>query len=213
MGNGASGEVGPDGKKKKPSQNGGGFFFWRKKKKVIPEPKDPFRTIAEIMRSTAARERIISAIKLVPPGTPRRWDQILGVINRRTMPSEEEPEPLNIETNFHDLKEMMRTLFDEVKYISSDGLALSRNFIPKIYDKHTIERARQVSQRERDERFLMDECFAYGEVDSEIFATMFLKIISVYGQKEGGIFYDLGCGVGTLVSSLKIYFELSFSYL
>ncbi len=200
MGNGSSGEIGPDGKRKPKKNDGNGFFFWRKKKKVLPEPKEPFRSIVEIMRSTAAKERIVSAIKLTPPGTPNRWDQVLNIVNRRTMPSEEDPEPLNIETNFNDLKVMMRTFFDEVKFISSDGLALARNFIPKIYDKHTIERARQVSQKERDERFLMDECFAYGEVDTEIFATMFLKIISVYGQKEGGIFYDLGCGVGTLVS-------------
>lgn len=203
MGNGTSGEIGPDGKRKPKKSDGGGFFFWRKKKKVIPEPKEPFRSIIEIMQSAAARERILSAIKLVPPGTPKRWDQILNIVNRRTMPSEEDPEPLNIDTNFNDLKEMMRTFFDEVKFISADGLALARNFIPKLYDKHTVERCRQVSQRERDERFLMDECFAYGEVDSEIFATMFLKIISVYGQKEGGTFCDLGCGVGTLVSNLQ----------
>jgi SAM-dependent methyltransferase len=28
---------------------------------------------------------------------------------------------------------------------------------------------------------------------------MYLKLVSVYGSKEGGRFYDLGCGVGTLV--------------
>ena len=175
------------------------MFFW-KKKKVIPEPQEPLRHRSQIMNSVDAKERILSAIKLVSPGTGLRWDKVLAIINRYTEPSEEEPYPLNILIDFNELKEIMKLLFNDVKFISSDGLALLRTYIPKLFEKHSVERCRLVSQKERDEKNLMDECFAYGEVDSEIFATIYLKVISVYGYNPEGLFYDLGCGVGTLVS-------------
>lgn len=187
MGNGAS-----DGK-------GGGMFFWRKKK-VLPAPRDPLRKAAQIMNTVEAKERILSAIKVVNPGTTTRWDKVLGIINRFTAPSEEEPYPLNIMLDFDELKEIMKLLFNDVKFISSDGLALLRTYIPKLYDKHSVERCRLLSQKERDERSLMDEAYAYGEIEAEIFATIYLKVVSVYGANPEGVFYDLGCGVGTLVS-------------
>jgi hypothetical protein len=46
---------------------------------------------------------------------------------------------------------------------------------------------------------ITDECYAYGELDHEIFAAMYLRVTSVFGERPRGIFYDLGCGVGTLV--------------
>jgi hypothetical protein len=46
---------------------------------------------------------------------------------------------------------------------------------------------------------ITDECYAYGELDHEIFAAMYLRVTSVFGERPKGVFYDLGCGVGTLV--------------
>ena len=68
-----------------------------------------------------------------------------------------------------------------------------------MYDKHSVERGMNISLRERDVKGIVDECYAYGELDHEIFAAMYLRVCSVFGERSRGIFYDLGCGVGTLV--------------
>ena len=142
-------------------------------------------------------------------------------------PTEEEPDPVRVALQFEQLKSILRHLYENKLSISSDGLALSRSmsvhvrhalccefncltirmklpccyreFIPDLYDKHSIARAQAVSQRERESKAIDDECFAYGEVDYEIFAAMFLRFVSVYGERVDGIFYDLGCGPGMLV--------------
>jgi hypothetical protein len=53
---------------------------------------------------------------------------------------------------------------------------------------------------------ITDECYAYGELDHEIFAAMYLRVTSVFGERPKGIFYDLGCGVGTLVSEQIMHY-------
>ena len=71
--------------------------------------------------------------------------------------------------------------------------------MPQLFDKHSVERGRRVSQRERNLKGLNDECYSYGEIDYETFATIFIKISIAYGVYPNGQFFDLGCGVGTLV--------------
>lgn len=178
---------------------------FRSKKKVVPaEPPPPLTTLEQVLDNAEARERVTQAVAACKPGVASRWSKILEIANRKTMPTEEQPYPMNLEITLDTLKEILVTLFHEVKYISSDGLALARNTIPEMYDKHSLERGSRVSLKERGEKGYNGENFAYGELDHEIFATMYLKLVSVYGAKDGGRFYDLGCGVGTLVSGLVI---------
>lgn len=184
---------------------GNGAMTRRRKPKPMPE-KDPLRKAAEVLNSPPAKERVISALKLIPPGTGNRWDKILIMINRREEPTEENPDPLRIELSFQELKNILIQLFNDVRFISSDGLALCRTYIPKIYDEHSFEKVYNLSKIERNKKYISDPSFAYGELDFDIFATMYLKIISVYGQRatineKGPVFYDLGCGVGQLVYS------------
>jgi len=124
---------------------------------------------------------------------------MLEDINFLKEPTEEDLDPIRVMLQFEQLKSILRHLYENKLSISSDGLALSREFIPELYDKHSIVRAQAVSQRERESKAIGDECFAYGEVDYEIFAAMFLRFVSVYGERADGIFYDLGCGTGMLV--------------
>ena len=51
-----------------------------------------------------------------------------------------------------------------------------RNYLPQMYDKHSFERGRRVSQREREDKNLIDESYAYGELDPEIFTTIYMKV-------------------------------------
>ena len=51
-----------------------------------------------------------------------------------------------------------------------------RNYLPQMYDKHSFERGRRVSQKEREEKNLIDESYAYGELDPEIFTTIYMKV-------------------------------------
>lgn len=178
-----------------------GLPVFGKKQKELPPPLPPLITAEEILNSFEARERVISAMKVTPPGTAQRWSHALQIINRFTEPTEEEPLPLQVDIPEIELKKVLLALYSEVKYISSEGLALAREIIPGLYDKHTVERASKMSRMEREKKDLISDNYAYGEVDYDIFATMYLKIISVYGERTGGIFVDLGSGAGKLVRS------------
>lgn len=175
---------------------------FRKKKPPPPPRREPLRNADQLIRSDEAKEKIINAVGKYGPGVPLRWDKMLQIINTNVEPTEENYDPLRVETGKEELKLVLRHLYDNKKSIASDGLALAREFIPLLYDKHTVDRALSVSQRERDQRGITDECYAYGELDHEIFAAMYLRLVFVYGEKQNGIFYDLGCGVGTLVSRI-----------
>jgi hypothetical protein len=179
--------------------------FFRKFKKKKPEPpprRDVVKGTSDFLASEEAVTKLTNAVAQNPPGTSLRWDKILELINHQVEPSEEVPDPLRVEVTREVLVEVLRDLYEHKRSILSDGLTLVKEFIPLMYDKHTFERGLKISQRERDQKGLTDECYAYGELDNEIFAAMFLRVISVYGEKPTkGSFYDLGCGVGMLVST------------
>ncbi len=152
-----------------------------------------------ILASTEALERVSKAVEQNPPGTSRRWDKMMLLVNLNVEPTEQNPDPLRVNITADILRDVLRDMYEKKRSIQSDGLALAREFIPLMYDKHTVERAVNVSLRERDQKGITDACYAYGELDHEIFAAMYLRVTSVFGQRARGIFYDLGCGVGTLV--------------
>jgi len=83
------------------------------------------------------------------------------------------------------------------KYMT--GVALLKKCLPEMYEKHSVERGLRVSQKERIDKNISDDMFAYGELDSDDFVRITLKTISTYGKIKNGVFYDMGCGVGNLV--------------
>ncbi len=182
---------------------GNGALF--AKEKPVFVRKDPLTLAKDIMSNHEGKQRVTDAIKLVPPGTVFRWSKILPIVNRETEPTEKEPDPLRVNLTESELKEVLKLIYAQVKFVSSDGLALLRDYMPKLYNKHSLERGRRISQRERKEKSLTDECYSYGELDHEQFATIYLKVTSVYGTKNSGVFYDLGCGVGKLVSGKSVF--------
>jgi len=194
-----------------------------------PPPPPPRRgilnSVEAVEQSPDAMQLVVRSVAKYPPGNSSRWTRMLEEITFLKEPTEEDPDPVRVTLQFEQLKSILRHLYENKLSISSDGLALSRSmtvqhplccwlncltiymklpyryreFIPELYDKHSIARAQAVSQRERESKTIDDECFAYGEVDYEIFAAMFLRFVSVYGERADGIFYDLGCGPGMLV--------------
>lgn len=196
---------------------GGGvssFFWWRRKKEVVIERRPVVTEWREIVRSTELMERFAEAVKFFPPGTVLRFDKLLQFVNREIEPTPEEVDPARmlvkegiakytfvytvIFLTYHfqpeDLMEILRHKYESIRETSSDGLSLMREKLPKYFDKHSLERGRRVSQRERDTSGLTDESYAYGEFDTETFATIMEKINQTFGFKEKGCFYDLGCG-------------------
>lgn len=173
------------------------------RQKVKPAPRrEPLRTLQEVLKSNEAKERIRESMHLYPPGVPNRWSRILAYINVNIEPTEKDPDPLRIIIDGNVLRSILKVFYDGMQSVESEGLSLSREFIPKLYDKHSLERGRRVSQRERESKAITDECFAYGEVDYEVFSTMFLKTTTIFGFQKSCRFYDLGCGVGILVFQL-----------
>ena len=172
---------------------------FKRKKKEPPPRRSILEEAPGILNSPEALERVEISIKKNPPGTTMRWDKMLPMINNNREPTEEDPDPLRINITKDVLRSVLRELYEKKRSIQSDGLALAREFIPLMYDKHSVERGMNISLRERDVKGIVDECYAYGELDHEIFAAMYLRVCSVFGERSRGIFYDLGCGVGTLV--------------
>ena len=175
------------------------FFRRFRKKKVPPPRREILRTEEDILNSEEALEKVNKAVAENNPGVPFRWDKMLTTINRNLEPTEKNLDPLRVEITKEVLRAVLRQLYEKKRSIASDGLALAREFIPLMYDKHSLQRGQNVSDREREQKNITDECFAYGELDHEIFAAMYLRVTAVFGEKKEGIFYDLGCGVGTLV--------------
>lgn len=189
-------------KKKPKQQDGCAISFWNwliGKKKVEPVRRDPLKTCEDVLNDSEAKERVKYALQTAPPGTKLRWDKLLNISNRILEPTDEIWDPLRIELDMEELKKILREIYRQTSSVSSDGIKLMRAYIPQIYNKHSLERGKRVSQKEREEKGLTDECFAYGELDYEILATIMMKIKAAWGEMEKGIFYDLGCGVGQLV--------------
>jgi len=168
--------------------------------------RDPVTTCEEVLAAYDGLDRILYAISEAPPGTVFRWDKMLAVATREIEPTTNEPDPLRVNIDMDELKKILRTLYKTVSSASSDGILLCREYIPKIYDKHSLERGKRVSQKEREEKKRFDECYAYGELDFEVFIAIYTKVTYAYGKYEkNGVFFDLGCGVGNLVYCAALF--------
>jgi len=173
---------------------------WLSRKKIEPIRRSPLKTKKEIMKNTEAIGMITYAIEFAPPGTSLRWEKMLRVANRTIEPTVSQPDPLRLDIQMDVLKSILKDFYSQATLpANSDDVVLMRENLPKLYDKHSFERGRRVSQKERDERGLSDPCYAYGELDCEVLSKILFKITSSYGMTKNGIFYDLGCGVGNLV--------------
>ncbi|KAL4461311.1 hypothetical protein ABPG72_006572 [Tetrahymena utriculariae] len=81
----------------------------------------------------------------------------------------------------------------------------------KLTQSQKLSQAREASKKERNSKELNYNSFVYGEISFPSFAHIFTLIKEQYGglQNEGGIFYDLGSGVGkgVLAASLLHQFH------
>ena len=194
MGGGASKDAGDEKGLKKSTSNAGGDGG---EEEIIRRP--PLTLAEEVLGSLDAKRVIASAIEEIPPGEPNRWSTLLMVINRETEPTEDEPDPLRININAKELKTVLKTNYDQIATAHSSGIVLMRENFSVLYKGHTFEKAKRASQLERDEKNLHEDMWAYGELNHEVFATIYEKVSKAYGVRKKGIFFDVGCGVGQLV--------------
>ncbi len=171
-------------------------------RKVPPIRRTPITDANEVLTNREAMERISFALDTHPPGTVLRWDKLLTVANRSIAPTEEEPDPLRLDLSMEEFKLVLRMIYSKFDTLRGDGIVLMRDYLPKMYDKHSLERGKRVSQKERDDMGITDEAYAYGELDPETFISIYNKVTAAYGfWIKKAIFFDLGCGVGNLVYS------------
>ena len=176
---------------------GWAFYACRKKPEIVR--REPFTEAQKILTDPEALEMIWFALKTNPPGTKMRWDKLIDVANRLIEPTEEEPDPIRLNIDRATMKEILIEIYKNTTSASAESLKLMRELIPIFYDKHTYDRAKKVAHFYRDQHDLKDDMYAYGEVDYEIFATIYSKICRAFGQAEKGWFVDLGSGAGQLV--------------
>jgi hypothetical protein len=125
---------------------------FRRRKKEPPPRRPILEDATSVLASPEAVERITAAIKKNLPGTSLRWDKILPMVNTNEEPTEKLPDPLRVNITKEILIDVLRDMYEKKRSIQSDGLALAREYIPLMYDKHTVERAMNVSQREREQK-------------------------------------------------------------
>jgi SAM-dependent methyltransferase len=165
----------------------------------IAQRRPPLVTAEEIYKSNGARIKVEETVKKTVITQINRWQKICSIINTSPEPSENEPDPLRIEITVPVLKEVLQMVYNNVGSVIADGIVQMRQHFPTLYKKHNVQRGKIISQTERDKRGLNGDCWSYGELEYEIFATIFEKISKAYGRMEKGSFYDLGCGAGQLV--------------
>ena len=190
MGSGASTETGSI----KTSKSKKGYDD---EEEIVRRP--PLTLADEVLGSLEAKRKITDAIAEVPLGEANRWMTLLTIINRETEPTEEEPDPLRVQINVTELKKILKANYDNIATAHSDGLVLMREHFSALYGDHTVEKAKRLSQVERNAKGLQEDMWAYGELNHEVFATIYEKVTKAYGICKNAIFYDVGCGVGQLV--------------
>ena len=161
--------------------------------------RPPLKTAEEIFRNNEARIRVEETVQKTQLTEKNRWQKLCNIISIQTEPSEKEPDPLRIDITVPVLKEVLFMVYNSVSSVIADGIVQMRQHLPTLYKKHNVKRGKIISQTERDKRGLSGDCWSYGELEYEIFATIFEKISKAYGRLEEGSFYDLGCGAGQLV--------------
>lgn len=161
--------------------------------------RDPITSCDQVLSSEEGRERVRYALSFAPPDTKLRWDKLLLVVNRTIEPTDDEPDPVRVRIDMDELKKTLRCIYQETSAVARSSVVMMHEYLPLLYDKHSVDRGRRVSQKEREARGLIDESYAYGELDPDIFMTIYMKTIAAYGIHKDGIFYDLGCGVGNIV--------------
>ena len=164
-----------------------------------PEAPPPLTTALQVFSNEEALLRVKAAVEFAPPSTVFRWEKLLKAVNRIEPQVDPKVFPVQMRLDQSELKKVLVMIYDNVAAVQSDGIALMRDYLPKMYDMHSVELARRVSQKEREENNMYDECYAYGELDFEIFATIYFKVSAAFGVFPQGCFYDLGSGVGQLV--------------
>lgn len=155
-------------------------------------------SVEGILSSYKTRDFLASALQLFPPGTPTRWTKILAYLEKaESMVKDIQGIPLHLTQE--KLMKVLHSIYQHEKATQSEGLAYMRQYLVQMYAKHSLERGRKISTRYRDEHGKSDSSLAYGELEPEIFVTLYTKVCKGYGSHPQGRFYDLGSGVGNLV--------------
>lgn len=169
------------------------------KKEIVR--RDPLDSVEDILKNDEAKSRVLFAVQQIVPGSKSRWDKITQMVNKDGEdPTEQDPDPVRFVLDVTKVKIIVRRTFEATTSVPmTDGLKQMQSLVPNLYKTHSYDRGLRISIRERNELKITEEGYAYGELDIETFADLFLKVAKVYGSKKGGTFYDLGCGVGQLV--------------
>lgn len=188
------------------------WFWWRKKVPVYAKNRRPILTSGEeVLAHEEGKARFQEAMDTHLPGTVFRWDKMIKMMTVDLPPTFEQDDPIRIDIDVEELKRTVKKIYEDIDSATNDRIILLRKYLPLMYDKHSVERGRRVSQQERNENKMSDECFAYGELNFEIFATMYEKVTRAFGQADSGMFFDLGCGCGQLVYTAAMLGDTKFA--
>mmetsp|Transcript_35553 Transcript_35553/g.36233 ORF Transcript_35553/g.36233 Transcript_35553/m.36233 type:complete len:396 (-) Transcript_35553:122-1309(-) len=164
--------------------------------------RPPLHTLDELIESDEARAKISFIFEKQSPGESSRWEKILSAMNTNLEPSEEDPDPIQINIKMPILKKAIQKIFiNKPSDHSSSDMTLVKGILYPLYKKHSSDRAQRISTNERDEKKLIEPHYVYGEMPYEQFSLILQRILSTYGLHRTGLFCDLGCGVGQLCYS------------
>lgn len=166
-----------------------------------------FNTINDILLSNDACNKVNTIISQYPPSKIKRWESIIhdlqyyneDILN--TYIKQKHKIFIQIILSRIDLLKLLLIFYANMKTIESNKIQILRESFHKLYNKnnYSYEYAKSQSHLERIYYHLNDDCYNYGEIDYEIYTTIFYKITTIFGEYPNGIFVDLGSGCGQIV--------------
>ena len=127
------------------------------KKKIEVVRREPLKTLEAITNNKEATSKIQTSLLLFPPGTKDRWNVLVNKVNEIIPVTEVDPDPLRIEISEQILKEILKDVYDSMDSAVSAGIALMRKHFDVLYDNHSVELAKQISQIERVDKNITDD--------------------------------------------------------
>lgn len=118
-------------------------------------------------------------------------------------PEEEAEDDQHIDENEEEEIEETPEMF------SVQHLRLCKHTFDKLVKDHSTAIGKAISKRQRESEKLRGVHFAYAEIRFESFAILLKKCQSKHGglEKPGGVFYDLGSGLGKAVFAALMVFQ------
>ena len=151
--------------------------------------------------SPAVATTMATALTIEEPETNNETNNDDG---EKTEENDTKENDANVESNPDEIIKL-----DTPALLTVEHMRLCKHSFDRLCKEHPTAIGKALSKRQRDNEKLRGVHLAYSEIRFESFAIVLKKIQSKYGgfQEPGGIFYDLGSGLGKAVFGATLLYQ------